>query len=83
MKVLPNPSRRSKHHTQQSRFQGSLRQVRGQIIKELTNERSASRDELSLKITGDKLHFDTALNQLKNEGFIIVDANLSSVSLKS
>jgi A/G-specific adenine glycosylase len=31
----PNPSRRSKHHVKQSKFEGSLRQVRGTLLKEL------------------------------------------------
>lgn len=32
----PNPSRRSKHHVKQSKFEGSLRQVRGAILKAAT-----------------------------------------------
>lgn len=31
-KTNPNPSRRSKHHTRQSKFDGSLRQARGAIV---------------------------------------------------
>jgi A/G-specific adenine glycosylase len=34
-KTNPNPSRRSKHHVKQSRFEGSLRQVRGAILRQL------------------------------------------------
>lgn len=33
--TLPNPSRRSKHHTKQSKFEGSDRQLRAQILKKL------------------------------------------------
>ncbi|HSW74500.1 MAG TPA: hypothetical protein VLG16_01375 [Candidatus Saccharimonadales bacterium] len=36
-KTLPNPSRRSKSYKRQTTFQGSLRQVRGQVLKLLTN----------------------------------------------
>ena len=32
----PNPSRRSAHHAKQSKFEGSDRQIRGHIIRELT-----------------------------------------------
>lgn len=35
-KKLVNPSRRSKHHTKQSKFEGSDRQIRGAIIRLLT-----------------------------------------------
>ncbi|MBN2822389.1 MAG: A/G-specific adenine glycosylase [Coriobacteriia bacterium] len=34
-KRLPNPSRRSKHHVKQSRFEGSTRQLRGHILRAL------------------------------------------------
>jgi A/G-specific adenine glycosylase len=32
---IPNPNRRSKHHAKQSTFEGSIRQVRGRILREL------------------------------------------------
>ncbi len=35
-KNLPNPSRRSAHHAQQTKFEGSERQIRGLILKSLT-----------------------------------------------
>lgn len=35
-KMVKNPSRRSAHHTTQSRFEGSDRQIRGMILKYLT-----------------------------------------------
>ncbi len=31
--IIPNPNRRSKHYTRQSRFEGSDRQIRGAIIR--------------------------------------------------
>ena len=31
--VLPNPSRRSRHHSQQSRFEGSRRQKRAELVR--------------------------------------------------
>ena len=86
-KVLPNPSRKSKHHTKQSKFKGSLRQVRGEIIRLLVqqisklNERGElkgsqynlgfSKKELNQKITGNKLHFEAALQQLLDEKLVV------------
>lgn len=35
-KRLPNPSRSSRHHVRQSRFEGSLRQARGAILRQLS-----------------------------------------------
>jgi A/G-specific adenine glycosylase len=37
-KTLPNPSRRSAHHSKQSRFEGSDRQIRGAVIRMLLNK---------------------------------------------
>jgi len=36
--TFPNPSRKSRHYTRQSRFQGSDRQVRAQIVRMLLKE---------------------------------------------
>lgn len=45
-KTFKNPSRKSKHHTQQSRFEGSDRQIRGTILKLLTQYNQLSHREL-------------------------------------
>ncbi|MGP1601237.1 A/G-specific adenine glycosylase [Treponema sp.] len=39
-KKVENPSRKSRHYTKQSRFEGSLRQARGAIIRQLVNSAS-------------------------------------------
>lgn len=71
-KVLPNPSRKSKHHTKQSKFKGSLRQVRGEIIKILVAHDSLSEEDLLEKITSNKVHFRTALQQLLDEKLVVI-----------
>lgn len=45
-KNMPNPSRKSAHHTKQSKFEGSDRQIRGLIIKILTSQQKASFSDL-------------------------------------
>ena len=40
--VLPNPSRRSRHHTQQSKFEGSRRQKRAELVRVVLAEREIS-----------------------------------------
>ena len=52
--VQPNPSVRSKHHVKQSKFSGSRRQVRGGIIRVLTQS-PASLKELTSIINDDRL----------------------------
>lgn len=61
----PNPSRKSKHHVRQSRFEGSLRQVRGALLKAYTNDEPF--DVVQERFPD---RFETALMSLKREGLI-------------
>lgn len=65
-----NPNRKSKHYVRQSKFEGSLRQVRGKILKILIDKKSVKISELKATIGGDSTLFTKALDQLKNEGFL-------------
>ncbi len=46
-KVVKNPNRISKHYTKQSKFEGSVRQARGAILRQLTND--TCKDGLTLE----------------------------------
>ncbi len=58
----------SKHYTKQSKLEGSLRQVRGQIVKALTDT-ALSPVELEQLLFADE-RFDRALNDLVREGLV-------------
>jgi A/G-specific adenine glycosylase len=73
-KILPNPSRRSKQHTKQSKFSGSLRQVRGEIIRLLTQNDYQTTAQLLLKLRSNKLYFAQALEQLRTEKLVVEDS---------
>jgi A/G-specific adenine glycosylase len=61
----PNPSRRSKHHTKQSKFEGSLRQVRGAIL------RAHARGENITDLRSPYIErFDEALASLVRDGLV-------------
>ncbi|HNQ17247.1 MAG TPA: A/G-specific adenine glycosylase [Candidatus Woesebacteria bacterium] len=76
--ILPNPNRRSKQHAIQSMFEGSSRQVRGEIIKILTQQKVIDRTLLFKTLKSNQLFFEEALEQLLTEGFIIeIDKQLS------
>jgi len=64
-KTNPNPSRRSKHHVKQSKFEGSLRQLRGAILKRMVNGESMS----DLRSHSSR-RFKQALAALEAEGMI-------------
>lgn len=68
-KTNPNPSRRSKHHARQSRFEGSLRQMRGVILRRLL--KGAISQSVLLKIdTGQSYFLELALRDLEREQLI-------------
>lgn len=69
---LPNPNRRSKHYTKQSKFAGSDRQIRGEVLRLLLSG-AISRQDLSTRL--DHLEVNTLrvqkiLDDLAREGFI-------------
>lgn len=72
----PNPSRRSRHHTRQSRFEGSNRQLRGRLLAELTSRAGsagfagASVAELSDAVGFMPGQVADALETLQSEGFV-------------
>ncbi|MFO0793013.1 MAG: A/G-specific adenine glycosylase [Candidatus Brocadiaceae bacterium] len=69
-KEFENPNRRSAHYQKQSPFQGSNRQLRGNILKMLANESSVSEQEITQKLQTDPEKIQYNLIQLEKEGFI-------------
>lgn len=68
-KGMPNPNRKSKHYTKQSKFKGSNREVRGKILKLLTEQSTATESMLKKSIhRSDSLLVNLAA--LEREGFI-------------
>lgn len=65
--ITPNPSRRSKHHKVQSKFEGSNRQLRANVLKRLIVA-PATHKSLLQEFSDDRL--DSVLDSLKSEGLI-------------
>lgn len=61
----PNPSRKSRHHTKQSKFEGSLRQVRGAIVR--ARVKGESLDTVRARYPR---RFVEALAALKRDGLV-------------
>lgn len=64
-----NPSKKSRHYTKQSTFQGSDRQLRGQIIKMLLTSPQSESKIIALT-ESDSKRIKNILLSLKKEGFI-------------
>lgn len=73
-KVLPNPTRKSKTHTTQSSFEGSNRQLRGSILREVTTNESISNSDLIASLPEKELfssqQIKEAIKTLIDEGFL-------------
>lgn len=64
-----NPSRKSRHHVKQSKFEGSLRQVRGEVLRQLSSSGGRmSVQEMVQHVDDDR--FSEVMNQLISEGFV-------------
>ena len=68
-KLYKNPSRKSKHHAKQSKFEGSDRQIRGAVVRLLTQKSVATFEELQA-LGYEKERLTKILSNLCKEGFI-------------
>ena len=62
-----NPSRKSVHHTKQSKFQGSDRQIRGAVIKLLTRHSALTFEQLVVQLEKDAQRVQHIIDQLNKE----------------
>lgn len=69
-KKVVNPNRMSRHYTKQSKFEGSLREARGAIIRHLGKTREASLEEIADKEGIEYGRIEKASGKLEKEGLI-------------
>jgi len=79
-KKTVNPNRKSRHYTKQSKFEGSVRQARGAVIRTLTAHNNQEYAELYGNTQTEKLLFDKALDGLIREGFVAEEGGRYSIS---
>lgn len=72
-----NPNRRSTHYVKQSKFEGSLRQLRGEVLKVLLEFKTIPISSLKSQTKDPRL--EKALNQLEKEGFLSISKNKISL----
>lgn len=73
-KTYPNPSRRSKHHARQSKFEGSLRQIRGALVRKLIDEPITQAALLKINVA-DSYRTEQALKSLERDGIVTRSSN--------
>lgn len=69
--ALPNPSRRSSHHTTQSRFEGSNRQLRSRILREVLGLPGISLKRLQVLLTSEQDAIIRNLESMQTEGLLV------------
>ena len=79
-KKTVNPNRKSRHYTKQSKFEGSVRQARGAVIRTLTVHNRQDYEELYGNTQTEKPLFDKALAGLIREGFVAEEDGRYSIS---
>lgn len=79
-KAFINPSRNSAHHTKQSPFEGSERQIRGMILKVLTEYKLITVDMLYSMIDRQPERIQRNLENLCREGFVKRENNFLSLA---
>jgi len=70
-KQVPNPSRHSAHYAKQSPFEGSDRQIRGRILKEVLAHPELTRQDLLTAVGEPTLPAAALIDQLIAEGFLV------------
>jgi len=67
---FPNPSRRSRHHSVQSRFEGSDRQVRGALLRLLLNTNGLTVGAIRQALAAEPDRLQRILEGMVKEGFL-------------
>lgn len=66
----PNPGRRSRHHVQQSRFEGSNRQLRSRLLRSVIANPGISAEGLAEQLEAEQQGVEKNLAAMEREGFI-------------
>jgi len=66
----PNPGRRSRHHVQQSPFEGSNRQLRSRLLRAVMAGPGTSAAELAAQLEAEQGDVERNLADMEREGFL-------------
>jgi A/G-specific adenine glycosylase len=67
----PNPGRRSMHHARQSRFEGSNRQLRSRLLREILTRPGITPEKLQTMLAAEQETVGWNLEALEREGFLV------------
>lgn len=68
-KLINNPNKKSKHYTKQSKFEGSVRQLRGEVLKRVIRDIEVQ-ENILYTISDDRILVEQAIRGLMRDGII-------------
>jgi A/G-specific adenine glycosylase len=69
-KTVPNPSRRSAHYAKQSKFAGSDRKLRGELLRYVLDKKSLPQGLLYSDFVHEKDRIDRVLDGMLKDGML-------------
>ena len=72
-RTMPNPCRRSAHHTRQSPFEGSRRQLRARILRAVVNAPGGDAEGYAEMLDAQPQDAEELLAELATEGFLVAE----------
>jgi len=72
----PNPNQKSAHYVRQAKFEGSDRQARGRILRELLDRKELSQKEILGLLAIDNTRGKKILQTLESEGFLVCSGDV-------
>lgn len=79
-KAVRNPNLRSAHYSRQSPFEGSNRQIRGQILRILLDAGTLSTSDLQKRLSADRERVGKILTGLEKDGFLVREGERISIA---
>lgn len=77
---VENPNRKSKHYTKQSKFEGSVRKIRGEILRQLMKHKILTKKQIHL-LDSDGERVNVALKGLLQDGLVIMMISKNAFTL--
>jgi A/G-specific adenine glycosylase len=75
---IENPNRKSKHYSKQSKFEGSVRKVRGEILRQLIKQKTMNKEQI-YKLDSDNEKMDAAIKGLLSDKLITENSEKYSI----
>ena len=75
-----NPNRKSRQYVKQSKFEGSHRQVRGAVLKEMLNRKSGTVSSVAEAVGYPEDSVSAVLSEMETEGFFVCENGVFRVS---